>query len=523
MGIFQKVKLNRPRRNKFDLSHERKFSFNMGSVIPIAVQEVVPGDSFRFNTEIMLRLSPLVAPMMHRVNVWTHYFFVPNRLIWDEWEDFITGGPAGTSAPVHPYIEFNQTNYDAGRFSPGSLMDFLGVNYSPEVEVTPIGTPYRISALPPRAYSLIWDEYYRDQNVTLPLDISKASGGVTSEPELAKITQLRKRAWEKDYFTSCLPWAQRGPEVLMPIEGEASVVYRATSEVKTFDGLDPSAGPLETVGTDAGLRVEPGGIEGRIENIDSIDFDGATTTINDLRRSIRIQEWLERNARAGARYVEQILSHFGVRSSDARLQRPEYLGGGRQPVVISEVLQTSETSGSPQGNMAGHGISVGNRNGFKRSFEEHGFVIGVMSVLPRTAYQETLSKMWRRFDKFDYYWPEFANIGEQAVKLHEIYFNPTNVGSGALGTDSTFGYQSRFAEYKYGVSSVHGEFKTNLAQWHMGRIMNGVPALNTDFITSDPTDRVFAVSSEVANTLYCQLYNKVDALRPMPYFGTPTL
>lgn len=515
MKLFSSVSARRPKKNKFDLSHERKMSLNMGKLVPMMVQEIVPGDSFRVQTEIMMRFAPLLAPVMHRINVFTHYFFVPNRLVWSEWEDFITGGREGTSEPVVPHVEVNDAT-KAGFFGAKSLADYMGL---PVMEAAAVSNGVSISMLPFRAYQLIYDEYYRDQNLQASLDISLASGAV-SNLEATKLTTMRDRAWEKDYFTSALPWAQRGSEIMMPIEGTADVSYLPESDViRTSSGAPPLDGAMSsTTG-----HTTVGGNNVRIENIDEVSFGSASTTINELRRSVRLQEWLEKNARGGARYVEQILSHFGVVSSDARLQRPEYLGGGKTPCVISEVLSTYQdpaAAGEPQGNMAGHGVSVGTSNGFKRTFEEHGFVIGIMSVLPKTAYQQGIPKMFRRFDKFDHFWPEFAQIGEQEIKVSEIYYNQASASGVA---DETFGYQSRYAEYKFAPSTVHGEMRDSLSYWQMGRIFDDTPVLNESFVASDPTNRIFAVTDPDVDHLYCQLYNRVDALRPMPYFGTPTL
>lgn len=515
-NLFQQIQLRRPRRNKFNLSHERKMSFDLGQLVPCYVQEVVPGDRFRVNTEAFVRFQPMLAPIMHNVNVYTHYFFVPNRLVWDEWEDFITGGREGTSAPIVPRATTNAM-FLSGLTSPGGLPDYMGLP-----TVTAGTQNAQVSMLAFRAYQLIWDEYFRDQNLTPSLDIAKTSGQMPQGAELTKILTIRRRAWEKDYFTSALPWAQRGPEVLMPLEGEGSVTYKPTTEVFESTGAIPATGPISNTFTVTHGNLTVDGTTGRVENIDEVLVDASSVTINELRRSVRLQEWLEKNARAGARYVEQILSHFGVKSSDARLQRPEFLGGGKTPVRISEVLSTFQDAsgtGNPQGNMAGHGMSFGGANGFKRFFEEHGHVIGVMSVLPRTTYQQGIPRFLSRMDKFDYYWPEFANIGEQEIRNKEIFHD----GTGVVDPEGTWGYQSRYADYKYGCSTVHGEMKGSLAFWHMGRIFSTFPPLNENFVTSDPTTRVFAVEDENVDKVICQLYNRVDALRPMPYFGTPTL
>lgn len=505
MRLFDSIAGKRPGRNKFDLTHEKKMSFLMGKLVPILCNEIVPGDNFRVTSEIMLRFAPLLAPIMHRVNVFTHYFFVPNRLVWSEWEDFITGGRLGTSTPIWPHITVGDTN--SAFVAKGSLGDYLGL---PTTDQDSPDQDINVSALPFRAYQKIWDEYYRDQNLTADLDMSIASGQVTGG-ELSKLSPLRSRCWEKDYFTSALPFAQRGSAVSMPIDVAVDTSYeKATGLPYTTAGHLATDNTGQILGgTGPSIPVELRG-------------DQSFTTINDLRRSIKLQEWLEKNARGGARYIEQILSHFGVRSSDARLQRPEYLGGGKTPVQISEVLSTYQSvdgEGVPQANMAGHAAAYGTRNGFKKTFEEHGFVIGIMSVLPKTAYQQGIHRMWSRDDKFDYYWPEFANIGEQEIKNKEIYWNV----AAATTPEGTFGYQSRYAEYKYEPSTVHGEFKADLAYWHMGRIFSSTPALNETFVTADPTNRIFPVNLPTTEHMYAHILNRVDALRPMPYYGTPSL
>lgn len=509
-NIFGSIKIRRPGRNMFDLTHAKKISCKMGQLVPIMLEEVVPGDKFMNQSEIMMRLAPMLAPVMHPINVWTHFFFVPTRLLWDEFQDFITGGEDGDLAPVAPYVSFSHALGFVGK---GSLSDYLGLPPGSGGAVNAV----QVSALPFRAYQLIYNEYYRDQNLQNAVAFDKGSGAA---PDFSTIGQLQYRCWEKDYFTSCLPWAQRGGDVTMPFEPQ----YKNISEVIAGSG-DPlqASSTLRTGAAGATSTVQSAlDAEGvRIENLD----DGAGVTINDLRLAVRIQEWLEKNARGGARYIEQILSHFGVKSSDARLQRPEYLGGGVQPVVISEVLQTVGTDAAysgvdaPLGTMGGHGLSVGGTNKFKRSFEEHGYIIGIMSVLPRTAYQQGIERLWTRSDKFDYYWPEFASLGEQEVKIKELYYTPT----GADAHDQLFGYQQRYAEYKYRPSTVHGEFRDTLDYWHMGRKFTNYPALNSTFVTADPTKRIFAVQGAAVEDLYVQVLNKTKALRPMPYHSVPAL
>lgn len=521
--IFDAVSMRRPKRNKFDLSHERKMSLEMGNLVPMLVQEVLPGDSFRVNSECMLRMSPLLAPVMHRVNVFMHYFFVPYRLVWDEWKDFITGGREGTSVPVVPYFENDQIGTQ-NSMQKGSLSDYLGIPVTPPA--VPVNDVMRYSALTHRAYHLIYSEYFRDQNLEAENANITRSSGALSTGERNAILTIRKRAWEKDYFTSALPWAQRGGAVGAPITGSVGVGTMKTGSIRDVsDDTLTGTGALQST-----LGVESvSGSNVYHEIVGAGTLSNASVTVNELRRSVRLQEWLEKNARGGARYVEQILSHFGVKVPDSTIQRPLYLGGGRQPIVISEVLSTTQQFyddgidgyvpvGYPQGNMSGHGFSAGYSNGFKQGFVEHGIILGLMSVLPKTAYQQGVPKLFRRHDKLDHAFPEFANIGEQEILNSELYYAPASV----LGTkDGVFGYQSRYAEYKYQPSTVHGDFLDNLSFWHMGRIFTSQPALNSAFVTSDPTERIFAVST--GDSLYCQIFNRVSALRPLPYFGVPAL
>lgn len=502
MKIFDSMKLKKPQTSVFDLSHEKKLSTMMGMLIPTYVQECLPGDTFNVSSEVFMRLAPMVSPMMHRCDVTTHFFWVPNRLIWDEWEDFITGGADGTLAPVFPKITINETNRLL--FKSGTLADYLGI---PDISDAISGAQtVQINALPFRAYQLIYDEYYRDQNLTAETGFSRASGAM-DETERAKLSPIKYRAWEKDYFTSALPWAQRGAEAMVTMDWD----YADQSVVKNSDDTNPSASALAT--TSGGL-LTVNSEASRIENIAG-DIE---ISVNALRTAVKLQEWLEKNARGGSRYVEQILSHFFVRSSDARLQRPEYLGGGKQTVQVSEVLNTSSTASEPQGNMSGHGLSIGKSNRFYKKCEEHGYIIGIMSVLPRTAYQQGLEKIWRKFDKFDYAFPEFANLGEQEINTSEIFLDPAQSDN----FTETFGYQSRYAEYKYKQSSVHGDFTNNLDHWHLGRVFSGKPSLNTSFVTAAPSLRVFAVQ-DGTHTLYCQIYNNVKAVRPLPYHNIPSL
>lgn len=507
MKLFDSVSGRGPRYNNFNLSHERKVSFNMADIIPVVCNEVVPGDRFRINSECFIRFAPMLAPIMHRINVSVHYFFVPNRLIWDEWEEFITGGADGMQEPVHPKIQITDTTKTY--FDKGFLNDYFGLPVIPGT--TTVTEAMNINALPFRAYQEIWNEYYRDQNLSDPNDYTHDSGTITTTGEIIKLLYVKKRCWQKDYFTSALPWTQRGGEVSLPLD----VNLKPIAQFKDTTGADYSGGNVRTFehSTTGQLRDTTDNVSGNLETIDSIE-----ATINNLRTATRLQEWLEKNARAGSRYIEVIKSHFNVSSSDKRLQRPEYLGGGMNPVVISEVLNTSATGTEEQGYMSGHGVSAGRIRPVSKRFEEHGFVMGLMSVMPRTAYQQGIPRWFNKADRYDYYWPEFANLGEQQVQEKELFYDGTNATK-----NDVFGYQSRYAEYKYHNDIVSGDFRDNLAYWQLGRIFGTRPQLSEAFVTADPSDRIFAVTDPNYHKLYGQIYNRISALRPMPYFGTPRL
>lgn len=502
-NLFNSIKLTKPKSNTFDLTHDVKMSGKMGNLIPSMVMECVPGDSVKLACDSVIRFAPLIAPIMHRVDVTMHYFFVPNRLTWENWEDFITNS-AKIAAPVIQVSGANTT--DEKKF-----MDYMGVPPNSGPVVT------EINALPFAAYQLIYNEYYRDQNLIAENNIQLADG-LNTNPELLK---LRRRAYEHDYFTASLPFAQKGGAVDIPLGTvELDPTWNGQPHFQ-LQGGGAISGPVDQASTIPNPTIEVGGVMGAKT---AYDPDGSlqvgATTINDLRRAFKLQEWLEKNARGGTRYIENILVHFGIRSSDKRLQRPEYITGTKAPVIISEVLNTTGDTGTsnlPQGNMSGHAVSIGKGYVGTYNVEEHGYIIGIMSVIPKPAYQQGIPRTYLKKDPLQYYWPSFANIGEQEVLNDEIY---AYSGTG----DQTFGYIPRYSEYKYMASRVAGDFRTSLNFWHLGRIFGGLPALSQEFIEVDPDEvnRVFAVTSTEDN-LYMHVLNKITARRPMPVFGTPML
>lgn len=501
--IFESTAQDKVRKSAFDLSHTKALSGVMGELIPTMVTEVIPGDEFNIQQENFVRLAPMLAPVMHMINITTHFFFVPNRIIWDEWEDFITGGKDGTSEPVMPMRELDQV---ASVALYEKLCDYMGL---PSVSASGTST-LKISELPFRAYQSIYNEYYRDETLNNEVDLTSV-----------QVLEIRKSSWQKDYFTSALPFLQRGAEIGVPIQLE----YAATSQLYT------TAGSAATDVTDMGSSLINNNLRGiiaatpetlRIENLSDTDLD---FTINELRTSSALQRFLEKQATGGYRYTETLRNHFNVTPSDARLQRPEYIGGGKNPVVITEVLSNTQTvdpaDGSsvlnPVGEMAGHGVSSGQTISANYKAEEHGFIIGITRVLPETQYFQGIPKFFLYDDKFDYAWPELANLGEQPVLNCELYYDSDD----DTYNNATFGYQQRYAQYKFIPSTVHGDFRTTLKYWHLAREFSSQPALNGDFVKANPSTRIFNVTDE--DHLWIQILNKVKALRPLPYFSNPQL
>ena len=482
------------KRNKFSLSNYKLFSCDMGEMVPCGITEVLPGDTIQQATSALVRCSPLLAPVMHPVQVRIHHWFVPHRIIWDDFEDFITGGPDGMDDSVFPTITFGGGTGAAI----GSLADYLGV---------PTGVNnINVSALPFRAYNLIYNEWYRDQDLQSPLDISTASGADSTTE-----TTLQMCAWEKDYFTAARPWEQKGPAITIPLGtsapvelipytesgGNIMIQKRADNDTLLSGAMSAQAGTGYQLTNGIGSVTDP---NGRLRT----DLTGASAiTINALREAMALQRYEEARARYGSRYTEY-LRYLGVKSSDARLQRPEYLGGGKTTIQFSEVLQTAEGT-DPVGELRGHGISSMRSNRYRRFFEEHGYVITIMSARPRTIYQQGLSRHWNRRVKEDFWQKELEHIGQQEILNKEIY-------AAHASPDGTFGFADRYAEYRSNESTVSGEFKdTTLNFWHMSRVFGSSPALNSDFVTCVPTDRIFAVPSQ--DVLYVMAKHSIQARR----------
>lgn len=490
------------KRNKFSLSNTKLLSCDMGEIVPCGVTEVLAGDSIQQATSALVRAAPLLSPVMHPVHVNIHHWFVPNRLIWEDWENFITGGPDGMDASVFPTI----TAPASTGFATGSLADYLGV---------PTGVPdLEVSALPFRAYALIYNEWYRDQDL-----VAKLALDVTSGPDTTTNTALQVGAWEKDYFTTARPWEQKGPSITVPLGTSAPVrgIGTPTSPAPTWQ----TTGTLYESGKDTTTTVSNADGERWMssgtndlwlkQNADATNYtdvyadltNASAVTVNALREALALQRYEEARARYGSRYIEY-LRYIGVRSSDSRLQRPEYLGGGKDTIQFSEVLQTGEGT-DPVGTMRGHGISATRSNRFRRFFEEHGFLLTFIVVRPKTIYGNGLFRHWNRRTKEDFWQKELQHIGQQEILNKEVY-------AAHSSPDGVFGYQDRYDEYRRQESSIAGEFRENtLNFWHMARIFGSDVALNQSFIDCVPTERTFAVPSQ--DVLYIMAKHRIQARR----------
>lgn len=498
-NLFNTVKVNRPKRNFFDLSHDVKLSCNAGHLIPTMWMDCVPGDRVKIGCNALIRLAPLLAPMMHRVDVTMHYWFVPYRLLWPNWERFITGvlenGQSDPTPPALPFMQFQYTGYA----DVDPLNDYLGI--------PPTGAnTINVSAFPHAAFQRIWHEWYRDQNLIDADKIQLLDGD--NGAQTADLIAMRRRSWQHDYFTAALPFAQKGAAVDLPL-GEFNDVHVYRDAAAGATELQAAVGTNVTV-----LHEATPDLTGELY-ANTSELIETATTINDLRRAMKLQEWLELAARAGSRYVEQTTAMFGVRPQDARLQRPEYITGTKSPVVISEVLNTTGTETRPQGDMAGHGVSVNSGGYGSYQCYEHGIIMGIMSIMPQPAYQQGMSRLLTRDDRYDFYWPQFAHIGEQEVANREIYAaHSTPAG--------TFGYVPRYSEHKYMPNRVSGDFRTSLDFWTWARQFSADVNLNQAFVECNPDYRPFAVTDPDVDHFWCHVLHDIKASRPMPKFGTPS-
>lgn len=494
-------------RASFNRSSGYKTTFNGGDLVPIFVDEVVPGDTFSLRASLFGRLATPLKPIMDNLFLDTFFFFVPNRLVWDNWQRF-----CGEQDKPDDSTDFSVPQItDNSQFDTGDIGDYFGL---------PIGTGvFNCNALPFRAYNLIWNEFFRDQNLQDSVTVPKGDG-----PDAQNLYNLLKRGKRHDYFTSCLPWPQKGP---------ASVISLGTlAPVGALDGVSGTqvhVNNLEVAGSRYGLQSPSTTVDfaTSVTGDDSdlyADLSNATSiTINQLRESFQIQKLLERDARGGTRYTEIIRSHFGVVSPDARLQRPEFLGGGTSAVNVNPVAQVSASSeaSTPQGNLAAYGTVSGHRHGFTKSFTEHGYIIGLVNVRADLSYQQQMQRLWSRDGRFDFYWPALAHLGEQAVLNKEIHYSGTPATD-----DAVFGYQERFAEYRYRPSQITGKFRSIAAEpldvWHLAQQFQNTPVLGPTFIQDQPPiDRIIAVKTEPHFLL--DVYFQLRCVRPMPVYGVPGL
>lgn len=521
--LFSQIPSTQIPRSVFDRSHGYKTTFNSGFLVPFYVDEVLPGDSFKLTATLFARLATPIVPFMDNLYLETFFFFVPNRLVWDNWQKF-----NGEQKNPTDSTDFLIPTVSGTNVQNQTLWDYFGLP-------TNVNKALKVNALPFRAYNLIFNEWFRDENLQESLKVPTGDG-----PDNLSDYSLVRRGKRHDYFTSCLPWPQKGPGVEISIGGKANLdvsgsvsgngipLFSRSNDIGSNPvsslgaGLDPNSnviysnsagGSRPLFWKDPALTVSVSG---------TADLSTATPiSINDLRQAFQIQKLYERDARGGTRYTEILRSHFGVISPDARLQRPEYLGGSSARISINPVQQTSATNDiTPQGNLAAFGVVSDSFHGFSKSFVEHGYVFGFVNVRADLTYQQGLNRMWSRQGRFDFYWPVLAHLGEQAVLNKEIY------AQGTADDDKVFGYQERYAEYRYYPGQITGKFRSTdpqpLDSWHLAQNFSSLPTLSSQFIQDNPpVERVIAVQDEPQ--FLFDSYIRLKCARPMPVYSVPGL
>lgn len=538
MSIFSQVSAIKPKRSNHNISEEYKLSCNFGDLIPTCIKEVLPSDRIKINTELLIKLAPLKAPVMHRINAYMHYFFVPNYQICSAFEKFVNPKINSGNDVILPELEVS-----AFDISKHGLSDYFGLPI--------LNTAYwqssgeSLSILPFMVYQHVYNSYYRDQNLELLSseggtafsdlfdvdlmrdcvgDISNYAASLGYDPidVLASLFKLRSRAWKKDYFTSALPSPQAGDDVLIPMQAQISADgdLRLGSKKSMSDSFNP-LGVVADLDDDKLSKVYS-------QNpADSLHYEGglkainATATINDLRKAIQLQKVKELAERGGTRYSEFVRNFFGAYLPDWYVDRPIYLGGQKTPLQIGEVVQTSQSSFddeglvSPQGLRAGIGSAYGRTSGVTLKAPCHGFLIGILSIRPEATYEQGVERMWSRKSMFDYPFPQFANLGEQEIYQRELF-------AGASDNDRVFGYTPRYAEWKEGHTHICGEFRDTLHYWHFGRTFASAPTLSKEFVHMDNISyEPFNVTDDETEHVYVDLYNNIHSNRPLPFFGTP--